>query len=580
MIANMLSLSNTLADTIGAGPSRTEPLAVKKRNQSSPTSIDGKPLTKARKNETVDNTQVKRENKINVEPAGEFSHTFRKEITSKVSQEAKNSRNVLKKSLIPNTTGQPNVIQPLLAKWSLGSGHGPEGIVKKAELESGLEHAQLYNNLGKDESLLRAGETAKPQNSEPVPIVSSKQIGLKETFPKASQASFAAGIPEKGQNGEGLILKPLIRANHEITTINGKPADVPISDTLGNQQTPFLSVEGLKPRALVNAAGEITNVIQQPYAEGKPVVSIGREVPLSKPNIPPVQDRPSGLPFQAVTIEPEKTPLIAENAVGNKAATGQPNRTQTQQLSGPLAEDAIEQGPNSSGNPAYQYLHQAQLQVFTGPIKGRNSSVSNNNANSGFEQIFSGNNAAACIGEQTSAFSEDITTDNLPTQISPGGISVSITEQILESIQSSSIQQEGTQKITIRLNPPELGKVIIKFEEQENQIIGLLEVDKTHTRYEVEQALPQILQNLLDSGIQIKRLEVMLTDQNEQPSYGEESLRDGLFQQHHDLPGGSNPDSPGTLDTNDLSIFGNNSSYQDGPGPQMQISADSINILI
>ena len=621
MTTNMLAISNMLAGTIGAGPSHAEPLAIKKRNQSSSTSIEDKPLTKARKNETVDNTHVKHKNRINDEPTNEFSHTFRKEITSEVSQKAKNSRNTIKQNLIPNAAGQPSVIQPLIAQWFLRTGNGPEGIVNKVELKSEPEHAQLFNNLSKDKSLLRAGKTAKPQNSEPIPIVNSKQIGLKEIPPKTSQIPLSTEIPssknenanrmqmpegrplptrspDNEQNGEGLALQPLIRAHHGITTANKKPEEVPVSNTFGSQQITFLSGEGLKPQVLVNAVGEMISFIKKPIIAGKSVVPVGRKVPLSNPNIPLVQGKPSGLQPQPVGIGLRKSPLTAEEGVENrthpaqqgqilpeastddKATAVQSRRSGTPQFTEPLADDMTEQGQNSSGNMAYQHLRRAQLQVSAGPIKGRNSSVSNNSAESGFEQILSGNNAAAYVEEQTSAFSEVVKTDNLPTQVLLSDVSASITEQILESIQSSSSQQAGTQQITIRLNPPELGKVLIKFEEQENKIIGLLEVSKAQTRYEVEQALPQIIQNLSDSGIQIKRLEVMLTDQNGQQSYGDESLQDGLLQQHHDLPGESNPDSPGTLSTNHLGIVGNNSSYQDGLGPQMQITDNSINILI
>jgi flagellar hook-length control protein FliK len=619
----MLSISNILAGTNGAGPALAKATAVKQRNQFSQSTVDDAPASNDSGKIIVDNTAVKDRNRLNKGSTGEFSHTFRKEITNEVPQKAKLGRKVQNQEQLFNAKGQPNVILPLLDQWSLKIKHGPEGIVKKVEPKPGLEHTQLYNNLSKDKSLVQAVTTAGPKQREPIQLVKEKQIGLlKETLPKASQASFATRTTDNEQNGEGLILKPLISAHHGITTATEKPEDVPVTNTLDSQQTPTLASEGLKPKttvdahsritsvgekaaivstfnasgsqktlplvveeltpeALVGADSEITNVIQKPAIAGKSVVPVGQKIPLSNPNIPPVQNKPSGLQFQAVRIDPEQSPLIAENRVANKTTGGQPIRTQTQQFSGPLAEDVTEQAPNSPANLAYQHLHRAQVQVSTGPIKGRNSSVSNNNSDSGFEQILSGDNAGTyIIEEQTSAFSEAVKTDNLPTQTSPGGVSASITEQILESIQNSSSQQAATQQITIRLHPPELGKVYIKFVEQENQIIGLVEVDKTQTRYEVEQALPEIIQNLSDSGIQIKRLEVMLTDQNGQPSYGDESLQDGSFQQHHDLPEWDNSDSPGTFGANDPERVGNNSSYHDGLDPQMQITADSINILI
>jgi flagellar hook-length control protein FliK len=108
-------------------------------------------------------------------------------------------------------------------------------------------------------------------------------------------------------------------------------------------------------------------------------------------------------------------------------------------------------------------------------------------------------------------------------------------------------QQGENQQITIRLNPPELGKVFIKFQEQDAQITGLLEVDKTQTRYEIEQALPQIIRDLADCGIAIKRLEVLLSgrEQSEQQAFKDQSLQNGWAQQQDSAnPGTGSSNSP------------------------------------
>ncbi len=518
-------------------------------------------------------------------------------------QKAENSGKAAKQNLTQIPAEQPSVVQLWLAQHFLNADHGKEGVAQKVEPKAGYELAQLLVNLRPEKSPSGAGKAARPQTTKPDQIIDQKQIGPEATSPETSeQPLITETTTNKGENanrikmtdtrplstkgldneksGKGFTLRPPIRAYHRMTTADGKPEDAPVSNTFGSQQKPALTGEGLKHQVLVDASGEISNVIQKPVA-GKPGVSVAQKKPLSNPDIPPVKGKPYDLRFQAVRIEPEKSPLIAENTVANKTAASQPIRTRIQQFSGPPGKDVTEQGPNSPGNLADQHLRQVQLQVSAVPIKGRTGSVSNNsNAESGFEQILSGNNAATYIEEQTSIFPEAVKTDDLPTQTSPSGVSASITEQILESIQSSSTQQAGTQQITIRLHPPELGKVFIKFEEQENQLTGLVEVSKAQTRYEVEQALPQIVQNLADCGIQIKRLEVMLTDQNQQNSYGDELLQDGLFQQHHDLPEWDNPDQPGTIDANEPGIFENSISYQDSVEAQMQITDNSINMLI
>jgi flagellar hook-length control protein FliK len=156
-----------------------------------------------------------------------------------------------------------------------------------------------------------------------------------------------------------------------------------------------------------------------------------------------------------------------------------------------------------------------------------------------------------------------------------------IGKQILESIHSSLSRQGADKQISVRLNPPELGKVFIKFHEQDNQITGLLEVSKTQTRSEIEQILPQIVRHLSDSGVNIKRLEVVLTnsDQAEQ-----ETLKDTSFfsnqQQHHNFNDSGLYD--GDQDMSRIHEWlANNVNFENNAGLRDALTVDSsINILI
>jgi flagellar hook-length control protein FliK len=93
---------------------------------------------------------------------------------------------------------------------------------------------------------------------------------------------------------------------------------------------------------------------------------------------------------------------------------------------------------------------------------------------------------------------------------------LSLHGQVVSSIRGALETQ--THRLSVELNPPELGKVLIRFEQQEGRLTGLLEVDNRATAADIKQALPQIIQNLQDSGIQIKHLDVMLNDQNQRSS--------------------------------------------------------------
>ena len=206
--------------------------------------------------------------------------------------------------------------------------------------------------------------------------------------------------------------------------------------------------------------------------------------------------------------------------------------------------------------------------MCTGQTKDHGNSAAENNANSNFEQIPFHNTAQTPVTEQLFLSSQATkTTDSVSTD----DVSTSIGTQIQEHIHSSL--RQGDQQITIRLNPPELGKVFVRFQEQEDQITGLLEVSKAQTRYEIEHALPQIIRNLQDSGIPIKRLEVVLTDQSEQPAYKDQSLRDGSYQPQTFSEG----NHPHNTTANGWAT--NDDSHPDILEPQVQITDNRIDML-
>jgi flagellar hook-length control protein FliK len=90
------------------------------------------------------------------------------------------------------------------------------------------------------------------------------------------------------------------------------------------------------------------------------------------------------------------------------------------------------------------------------------------------------------------------------------GLTQSIGEQIRDSMHASLAR--GDRQVVIRLHPPELGSVLVRFGEQNAQIHGVLEVSRAETRREVEQALPEVLRSLQDLGLQVRRVEVTVSD--------------------------------------------------------------------
>jgi len=400
-----------------------------------------------------------------------------------------------------------------------------------------------------------------------------------EKIPASNKLLAATNDLTNQQNSKDSMPDALIAAGK--TTAASEKTEITDTPAPTNQKTSTLTTRELTLEA--------TTTSEKPTLVAKPVVPDGQKPVLNTVSHPPkgvlrtadnalpaAQDKSPG-PQSTAQIGHETLTFVTEKPANNKtdvssnSATG---ATVNQILSESSAgKQQQQQGDSLSGEAILQKLNPAQVQVSTNQAKDPTGSTSNNNSNTDFNQILSQNNTQIPVTEQSSVSSQTAkTADNAL----PGNTPPTISEQILASIHGSL--RQGDQRITIHLNPPELGKVFIKFDQQQNQITGLLEVSKAQTRVEIQQALPQIIQTLADSGIQIKRIEVVLTDQSDQNAYKDQSLQDGRPDQHG-FTDGANPENsstnpPGSGPTGD-------SSYQSGPEQQqMFITESSINMLI
>jgi len=120
----------------------------------------------------------------------------------------------------------------------------------------------------------------------------------------------------------------------------------------------------------------------------------------------------------------------------------------------------------------------------------------------------------------------------------------SIREQIYQSIQNAAAAQQGNKQITIQLYPPELGRVSIKFNEKGAEVTGIIETSNSQTRAEIRNAVPDIIRSLEQSGINIKRIDVTLSDLSDKSGLSrqanQEAYRENYSQQLWDNSGSFN----------------------------------------
>jgi flagellar hook-length control protein FliK len=436
-----------------------------------------------------------------------------------------------------------------------------------------LLSVQSYPPQSPDGSNYTLSEDPPQQQIDPKPPSESTQ--LIDTFPDSKLPT--ASLPP----GSG-ITKPAVLMPDTAKTEN-KPLITGIDLDQTKAAASVIEANGIK-------ATYVQNSPMPPYAAD----SNGPKIPTTRTNCPdqldscpkfhsqtsssvqlvqaaidsdlPITQLSSSQQTQAVSSNQETSFSASDKLTGDKAATNNKDKIIPELTEGNAGKNV---GVLSSDFLSYKTTV-AESQILTRQPKSQNSSVANDNFNANFEQMFSHNDAQIAVAQKSSILAE---TDKPVNNFYFSDVSSDVAKQILESIYSSF--STDSKQITIRLNPPELGKVFIRFRQEDTNITGLLEVDKTQTKYQIEQALPQIIQNLQDSGIQIKRLEVALAQQDPQDPLPDQSTHQDWFQQHSFL-GYDTSDSGKSVNL----FLTNAANSQDNPTYPVQVAGDSINILV
>lgn len=320
-----------------------------------------------------------------------------------------------------------------------------------------------------------------------------------------------------------------------------------------SQATAKLQPQNAKPTAQTSQGEEkppIFNVL---------AASTTRKEPTSEKSLQFIRAKAADGKKQSVK-SPEKSTIVAENPTHNKRGG---NSVSPESLTGKS------QGSSPSGNVAHRMADHMNSKLSSEQTKDPGHFQSRRRGSPNIDQVASSNNAQVILSEPPSV-SAAKTANNAP----PANAGADIAQQIAESIQGSL--RPGDRQITILLHPPELGKVVVRFKEEQDQVTGLLEVSKAETRYEIEQVLPQITRTLQDLGVHVRRLEVQLSEQMERQANRDASPDDGSF--HQQSPGeGDNSDNKGTYEWL-LNTFGQ--AYRDDFETQWPLSEQSINMLM
>ena len=624
MNTNLMTINNMMfTGTAVAPPPATKLNTFANGTNSSPSADNIQPSSKIPESTTTDNMPAIAQNKPTKKTEEDFNQTLRTTVKADSPQQNQNNKKPDKQelaSVIPSKANSDQTFSTTQIPITF------ELLVKenstKMEPKTGRQLAQLIANLKDDKSspvTVKAtksaeikllvntekdqlglktvlSETSKEQTGlkSSVPNTSKDQPALQTVLPNISEGTPTADTqPREGKNTDkisvsnGTVLTTkakelmpdaLAGTNHKTTEIDDKTPSADTSVVTNSTKSSDLSDKKSGLDTLVEDGSKKTN--EDTTLTDKSSILTNEKTTELKTNFPQVQNKAIEPKSQPVGIAPEKSTTTLNTTTDSEITTSEvlSESSGGNSKAPPHAENKL------SDEATVRELNTTDFQVSTKQIKNHNSSTNNSNSNPDFENILSNNNPENPATELTPNSAEGAKTVELPSQTSPDSVSASVGKQVLESARSSFSQEGQNQQITVQLNPPELGKVLIKFQEQDNQITGLLEVSKTQTRIEIEQAIPQIIRGLQDSGIQIKRLDVVLS-QEEQPDQG--SLRDtasgglqnGWTQQQDSTDPYMGRNNLDASEINEWLI--DNNSYQNTSELQEALATDgSINMLI
>ena len=592
---NISMLTNMLTANVAAGPVASKPTAIKNAPQVA--SADTAAAT------TTDNILTTTQNKPINESSKQFQYTLGKKIDPKSTQKSKSKLQLGTEAPPEQLVSPENQEQPVSAQEPVT----PDSLLDKAvvaNMDSSDQQQAVADILAEPAQSVNVSETfqlsallaqaSRQTTIEPGQVVSadsgrtvpekaaSGQV-VSTISPQTIATTSGQLVPAAPQteNGPLQLTTGQNQIDSEVVLPDSSPdilttgTDQPQGKTIlltnpgANQQGgKELITETLAAEGKTTATDEKPAIVDPSTSEGPKTPSVNDALPLAEPKVALAQANlvESGSQDSTVVLE--------------KPTNGEVDVPQQPKVLSDSSNDGKDLQPaenNPTGQALPKDLNPEQMQISVGQPKGRNSSNPSNSSDSDtgqFSQVISSNDLHPFTAEQTSVSEQ--------AAKPPADVSTGLGRQIQESI-SSSLNQ-GEQQITIRLNPPELGNVFIKFQTQADEITGTLQVSNAQTRYEVEQALPEVIRNLADSGIEVGRLEVVISDaeQAQQQAAKDQSLasgQNGWFGQNSSQNSDTPSNNPDNADNNQW--LTNIYDYTGLTEPQqMLVTDESINMLV
>jgi len=395
---------------------------------------------------------------------------------------------------------------------------------------------------------VESGAASAEQTTATIPPIqqasASEVVATPTGTPVQSQVPVEKGLvfassDKEVTTGTTVPAEPQVKsaAGKAVPSVSGPAQETSLPASVGSEQTPSARQTAQEP-ATVDAPQAAPRAMQSQTPDVQADAKGGRaQNPSVSQAVDPAVQAEGGETTVVSKPSPGSQPTIVAETAGQASEKLQPATGQTSAG----VETPTRSEKNAQRQSLYQNVQQADASkhpeaassesktIEPLQLAGKGVSVSRvkDSAMPSQHQSF------ASSVESVASSQRPVAQAQTQPQISAGPSAArapvqSIGDQILDSIQASTVR--GDKQVLVRLNPPELGTVLVRFQEQGGRLTGTLEVSSSEARREIEQALPQVARTLQEAGVQVRRLDVVASDQPERDLNRDHTSQDAWSQ--------------------------------------------------
>jgi flagellar hook-length control protein FliK len=408
-----------------------------------------------------------------------------------------------------------------VSTMSVEGGESTEAPVVGSQLVQAVVEATSEGAVRAGQGAAEAGLVPDGSGGKVVESASS-QGGL-----VAMSAHFAQGA---SQDVSGVVPDALAGAS------DGKPV---ASDGLvagGDAVAKVATTQVGQPAQTTRAASTDGTVGQA--AQGGSTEGDAGAAPASMPGLATGVGEGSETPASRAAASQAVKPTVEATADDQAATTGK--------IDTPVVSQTPDRAPRASDRPAEAIAgvgqdgsaRQAEVRSDTGQARGELASEQGVEVRVSQGETAGAGSAEAFAQRLDSAMSDQATAE-------PGGAGASSPGTTVESVTAPMVQSSPArsdappmadqvietlrmasrrvgEQVTIRLNPPELGRVRVQLDRDAGGLRGVIRVESAETMRELQREAADLMQRLSTDGVQVRRIEVVL-ETNDASRDGQES---------------------------------------------------------